>query len=419
MKFDTIIIGGGLSGLLCAIRLQSRGNNCAIISSGQNAMHFSSGSFELLCRNNDGETVEEPLETIDCLSDTHPYKKIGKAKVQQYSSEVCSIFNDAGVVLQGRTDKNSYMITPFGLVKPAWLALEDVTLLSSPEESIGKNILIVNLKGFLDFNVKFIEDYFEKKGSRCSIKVVDLPELDKMRTNPSEMRSVNIAKLMDRREILLSLVDKLKSLISDEDTLVLPSVFGLKNDEALEFIKKEIPIRTVFIGTMPPSIPGIRSQLKLKSYFRHLGGIILEGDSVVRTEIEGNRVQKIFTENFGTLHLEANQFVLATGSFFSKGLVATTDAIIEPLFGLDVDYVEGRGNWYDSKFFAHHAYLGFGVKTDNNFFTQKGGNKIENLRAVGAVLGGYNPIDLGCGAGVAIMSSLAVADAIINDKEEL
>ena len=233
------------------------------------------------------------------------------------------------------------------------------------------------------------------------------------------MRSVNIAKLMDRREILLSLVDKLKSLILDEDTLVLPSVFGLKNDEALDFIKKEIPIRTVFIGTMPPSIPGIRSQLKLKSYFRHLGGIILEGDSVVRTEIEGNRVQKIFSENFGTLHLEANQFVLATGSFFSKGLVATTDAIIEPLFGLDVDYVEGRGNWYDSKFFAHHAYLGFGVKTDNNFFTQKGGNKIENLRAVGAVLGGYNPIDLGCGAGVAIMSSLAVADAIINDKEEL
>ena len=96
MRFDTIIIGGGLASLVCGIKAQRAGQKCLIVSAGQNALHFSSGTFGLLGRLEDGTEVSEPLKALSFLAKNHPYSKIGVEKVSEYVSGIPEFFDSWG-----------------------------------------------------------------------------------------------------------------------------------------------------------------------------------------------------------------------------------------------------------------------------------------------------------------------------------
>ncbi len=414
MKFDTIIIGGGLAGLVCGIRLQKAGKNCAIVSAGQSAMHFSSGTFDLLGKLPDGTTVEEPLDAIRKLDGKHPYSILGKKTVGKYAEEAPAFFEGCGVKVAGTAEKNSWRITPTGERKPAWLTLSDFTPLQSADEKIGEKALIVNILGYLDFNTKFLADSFEKQGTVCRIASIKLEEMERLRKNPSEMRSTNIARVMDRDGIWEKAAAQIKELIKDEDVVVLPAVFGLKDASVIESLREAVGVRTMFVATMPPSVPGIRTQMSLKAEFEKAGGRFFLGDSVTEAAFnEDGTVESVKTSNFGEIRMQADNFVLATGSFFSKGLMATPDKVYEPVFGVDLIFEEKRDDWFDRYFWNRQNYISFGAKVDEHMNVSIEDKKIANLYAIGSLLGGCNALYEGCGGGVAIISAMAAADAIL------
>ena len=343
MKYDTIIIGGGLAGLVCGLRLQKAGKKCAIVSAGQSALHFSSGSFDLLGRLPDGTEVENPLEAMDKLGENHPYTIIGKEKVAKYAAEAPEMFKSLGIEVNGSAEANTWRITPTGERKRTWLSLGDFNPLAAENEKVGDKVLIVNILGYLDFNTKFLADSFEKQGSVCRIVSIKLDEMERLRTNPSEMRATNIARVMDREDVWSKAAEQVKKMVKDEDTVVLPAVFGLKDPSVPAKMREAIGTKTTFLATMPPSVPGIRTQMMLKAAFEKAGGRFFLGDTVTETFFaEEGKIESIETANFGDIRMQADNFVLATGSFFSKGMIATPEKIYEPVFGLDLTFEEKR-----------------------------------------------------------------------------
>ncbi len=422
MRFDTIIIGGGLASLVCGIKAQRAGQKCLIVSAGQNALHFSSGTFGLLGRLEDGTEVSEPLKALSFLPKNHPYSKIGVEKVSEYVSGIPEFFDSCGLKLHGSPSsepefpRNGFRLTPMGSFMPAWLAMEDVTLLPSKDEINWNKALIVNFRGFLDFNAGFIAEGLEKRGVSCRVETLTIADVESLRSNPTEMRSVGIARIMGKESNWKEFGGKVRDLVNGEDLVIVPAVFGFNQAVVIEWLKEMIPAEVMFVGTMPPSVPGIRAQILLKRAFEAAGGTFLAGDTAIDPTFENGLVTGIHTANLGSISLTADQYVLASGNLFGKGLEATPDTVLEPVFGLDTDFPADRAEWCAPDFFSEQGYASFGVITDDSFRPMRNGAVVDNLFVIGSEVGGCNSLYEGSGAGVAIMTALSVADSIIEGK---
>lgn len=412
MNFDNVIIGGGLCGLTAGIKLAEEGKKCAIVSSGQSALHFFSGSFDLLGKI-EGNEVKNPIESIKHLPDTHPYLKIGTENIIQLADEALKLLKRAGLNLSGDLKKNHYVLTPMGTMKPTWLTLNDFNRFEENNTFPWQKAIILNFCGFLDFHDLFVKDGLMRLGIRSEIKHISMKQFDAIRRNPSEMRSTNIAKVFDKGNVMDEFVQKVNVLGKDAEVVILPAVFGLFNKNVADELKEKVNKPVVLIPVVPPSVSGIRSQILLCNRFKHLGGTYFLGDKVEGGCIKGNHLQEIKTNNHGNVRLEADQFILASGSFFSKGLVATPHKIFEPIFGLDINCNKNRDQWIDENFFEDQPFMSYGVETDKYFHALKEGQPIENLYVAGSVIGKTNSMKENSGAGISLLTSLYVAEQIL------
>lgn len=411
MKFDAIIIGGGLSGLACGITLAEAGKRCAIVSSGQGALHFSSGSIDLLGYSN-GEEVQNALDAIATLPAEHPYSLVGAENVKAIAEAAPAFFEKASVKLKGNSAKNHYRLTPVGNVRPTWLTIDEYITVDDTLK--GKKVLLLNVAGYLDLPVKFITTGLEKQGITCDFAEFSFDELDARRENASEMRSVNIAKVIDSVGVS-KVANAINKKADGYDLVLLPAVFGWNSNDAISMLKKLVKTEVKLLPTLPPSVSGVRLQTLLRKRFQELGGVVLLGDSVESGKLENGKLQWVNTHNLEDEKLIADNYVLATGNFFGHGLAGAPDEIYEPIFGLDVVANQGRANWYNDRFFESQPYMSFGVATNGSFKAHKDGKEISNLYVAGSVLSGANQVKEASMGGVSLITGVYVAK-LINKK---
>lgn len=409
MRYDVIVIGGGLSAISCGIALAANGKNVALMVKGQSKLNFSSGSIDLLGFDEQGNEVLRPLDAIVGLSANHPYSKMGVANVAHNAAMAPVIFSGAGLDFYGDSSMNHYRMTPMGMLRPSWLTLDDYVTTNDPKRLPWRKVALVNIHGFLDFSADFIASSIRGLGCECEMCDVKLGTIDKLSSNPTVMRSTAVAKLMQNDGVLNDLARKVRSNIGDAELVVLPAVFGLDGDDTAAKIAHQVKAPVRFVSTLPPSIAGSRMLSKLRKLFVKNGGTFLLGSMVKNGKIVDNRVVSVEAKNFPDQEIIAENYVLATGSFMSSGLVSSTAGVNEPIFGLDVDYAGKSGEWSKECMFDAQPYMEFGVATDNEFHAIKDGQVIENLYAIGSILSGHNSLKLADDTGVAVMTALQVA----------
>lgn len=411
MKYDNIIIGGGLSGLISGIESARAGRKTAIISTGQSALHFWSGSFEFLGKRDDRDVIDAPLEAAATLPDSHPYKKIGIERTASLLSRVAPLLKDAGINVSGSLKKNHLRLTPFGFVKPAWLTLDDYLSMESTDELKGKRVAIVNIYSYLDFYPRFIARGLNRYGAESTESDINIPQLDILRKSATEMRATNMSRFFDDAAID-ALGAEIEKVSKGADMVVMPAVAGMFSERPVARLRSRVSRPLYFVATTPASVPGVRCQLALRDMFIRNGGEFMPGDTVLKGKIEDSRLRTIYTVNFGDMPLEAENFVMATGSFFGHGLIADLERIHEPVLDLDLNVDGGRTEWYDKDFYHSQPYMGYGVVTDDQFRPAVDGKTLENVYATGALLAGFNALKEGSGAGITLATALSAADNI-------
>jgi glycerol-3-phosphate dehydrogenase subunit B len=412
---DTVIMGGGLSGLACGISLAKRGQRVAIVASGQSTLLFNGGSMELL-GHVDGKAVTNPLEAIATLPECHPYSKIGADRIESLAERVKLLFSDSGIEMTGSADANHWRITPMGVAKPAWLTLNDHLRIDDLNHLPAKRLALMCIRGYFDQPNAMLAQGLRDLGFDVDVIEFTTDDITALRRSPSEMRATSLAKRLVSNSALQRLADQINSLAGDADMVLLPSVFGQSDSsdyQALQSMAKK-PVRLV--STLPPSVAGMRMMTQLRHYFRMLGGTYLMGDTAISGSFDGDRLTSITTAKLADMPLKANNFVLATGSFISRGLRADYERVYEPVLGVDVNADSDREQWTRFGVLQPQAYFGYGVATDGDLRCLKQGKPISNLYAIGSVLSGHDAVKMGDGTGVSLMTAIAAADHIRESK---
>jgi len=374
--YDVVVIGAGMSGLMAAGVAANKQKKVLVVAKGQGALSLSSGCIDF----------NSELLKIDKES---PYFLIQDVVEESFNFFKAQV-KKRGLNYEGSPKKKTKVLTTLGTVKNTCLVPQSM-FVENPESY--ERLVAVGFKGYFDFSPALFLYYAQKSGIFTNLKEIEEVYFE---TNAENLTSTWLSAALTKAPLKEKLIAFLKPYVKRQTLIVFPAVLGdLPEEKLYEELEKELGVKVRELPGGLPSVPGQRLNKALTSSLKEEGVTFALNAEVIGYTNAGNKVTSIKIKEAGgrVREILGKAFVLASGSFWGKGLWATQEEVVEPIFNSKVFVPENLAD--------NFSFLGAGILTDGHLRPRE---DLKNLYAAGNILRNSNYLVNNSGLGLAITS---------------
>lgn len=412
--YDVMVIGSGFAGMAAAAFAAKRG--LKVVQTGATGgIDFSTGFLDLMAVHPicEGKRWRDPWQAIEAMlkdHPKHPYGYVGSAATREAIDEFTSFLADNGLEYVGRGERNSCALTPVGTVKRTYRMPRSAWKGNEALETKAPT-LIVGFHGLKGFSAAQLVEVRKHSWPHLRATQITLPG------SSGELFPEHMAWALAEASTREQLAQAVMEQVGDAEYIGFPAVLGIDSVPVIAHLEALTGKHVFEIPTLPPSLAGPRLRAAFDRGLPALGVRTLSQKMV--TEVRHDDGVLHFDVGTGVAKTEivAKSAILATGRFFGKGLQATMEEIVEPVFGLPVIQPESRDQWHQETFFDKqgHPVNMAGLAVDDRLRPVDASGSVvhDNVYAVGAVLAHHDWMRMKCGAGLAIATAYkAVKDLV-------
>lgn len=407
-----LVVGAGLAGLTCALRLADDGVPVTIVATGVGSLQLGGATIDVL--GYAPARVSRPLEAFPSLAADHPYALLGRDRVTAATRWLVDRL--PALDLRGAADENLLLASALGAVRPTAIA---PAAIAAGDLRPGGQVVFAGVRALKDFvpalvaaNVAGADGVaVETRAAEAQVDV----------RGEADVSPLGLARALEQPGERARVVAALRAAIGSAGgaRVGLPAVLGVDGHaEVAAAVSDALGAEVFEVPTAPPSVPGIRLYRALTAELRMRRVRLIIGSTAVGAVRDGIRLTGLAAQVAGrTRTFPAEAVVLATGGLATGGIQLDRTGLREPVLGLHLAGDPGEVRYADGAFHENPADRA-GVRVDSRMRPlDADGNVVHrNLHAAGALLRGAVPWRELSGNGLALASGLAAAEAILSER---
>ncbi|HVI49723.1 MAG TPA: FAD-binding protein [Candidatus Sulfotelmatobacter sp.] len=289
LKYDLIVVGAGLSGLVAAATAAEAGGRVAVVHGGLGTFVYGAGCIADLPAEG-GEEQRRAVAFFEAMTEA------------------------AGSPYYGQPGDRHMLPTILGTFQPVSLV---PFCLWGGRVQAGARVSVAGIAGLSSFDARFTAERLNQQAeelglqSRYVPRIIDLPHEGSVPHS-----TLNIANRFDRDEPFRRLfAERLRAVQGECDQILLPACLGQQTSRIdIEDFQAQLGRPLGELPTLPPSMAGLRLNNRLLGHLRRRGVEMIGGYPLLSLDLADGICRGVVVDNPGRARtLAAKSVVLACG----------------------------------------------------------------------------------------------------------